>query len=356
MKVCLLGAEGEFTDRTGHGVLTYMYYLSEELHRMSSEEFQVVTKEFRRFPLLKNIYTVGIRSLFEDFSEYDIVHLLDTRPTTYIKYDKAISITTTHGFRPITTKEIDWEAYKTLHGLMDLYLARLPTIKAALKSDYLIANSTLVRSEAIELGFDKAKVFVTNLGVDKRYSKVISPKQEQSTFKVGNLSGDVRTKNALFAVKAFRNLKDEDMTFEIWGSKSGQYYEDLVEASRGDKRIKFMGFVPEDKKIAVYDSFDIFLYPPLYESFGLPILEAQARGLPVIIWKYGKVPEEVARYCLKAEDEDHMAEIIKNIKENGYNEKKRKIAMEYARSFTWKKTAEKTINVYRIAYNNNLRK
>ena len=42
-----------------------------------------------------------------------------------------------------------------------------------------------------------------------------------------------------------------------------------------------------------------------------------------------------------------MVQIIKNLKENGYNEKERKKAMEYARSFTWEKTAKETLKVYK---------
>jgi glycosyltransferase involved in cell wall biosynthesis len=80
---------------------------------------------------------------------------------------------------------------------------------------------------------------------------------------------------------------------------------------------------------------------------GYPILEAQARGLPVIIYKYGKIPKEVRKYCFEAESPEHMAQIIMQLKENGYNEKLQKKATEYARSFTWEKTARETLEVYK---------
>ena len=51
-----------------------------------------------------------------------------------------------------------------------------------------------------------------------------------------------------------------------------------------------MGLALEERLIGIYDSFDVFAFPSLYEGFGLPILEAQSRGLPVIIYKYGKIP------------------------------------------------------------------
>ncbi|MEM3265162.1 MAG: group 1 glycosyl transferase, partial [Thermoplasmata archaeon] len=77
----------------------------------------------------------------------------------------------------------------------------------------------------------------------------------------------------------------------------------------------------------------------------------QARGLPVIIYKYGKIPKEVRKYCFEAESPEHMAQIIEELKENGYNEKLRKKATEYARSFTWEKCAKETLEIYKKILN-----
>ena len=85
----------------------------------------------------------------------------------------------------------------------------------------------------------------------------------------------------------------------------------------------------------------------MYEGLGYPILEAQSRGLPVIIYKYGKIPKEVRKYCFEAESSEHIAQIIENLKENGYNERLRKKATEYARSFTWEKCAKETLKAYK---------
>ena len=106
-----------------------------------------------------------------------------------------------------------------------------------------------------------------------------------------------------------------------------------------------MGPAPENRILNIYDSFDAFVFPSLYEGFGLPILEAQSRGLPVIIYKYGKIPKEVRKYCFEAESPEHMAQIIEDLKENGYNEKLRKKATNYARSFTWVRFYENVFGV-----------
>jgi glycosyltransferase involved in cell wall biosynthesis len=89
------------------------------------------------------------------------------------------------------------------------------------------------------------------------------------------------------------------------------------------------------------------VFPSYYEGFGIPIIEAQSRGLPVIIYKKGKIPKEVRKYCFEAESPEHMSQIIENLKENGYNETLQKKATEYARSFTWEKTANGTLEAYK---------
>ena len=107
-----------------------------------------------------------------------------------------------------------------------------------------------------------------------------------------------------------------------------------------------MGFAPEDRIVDIYDSFDVAVHTTLYAGFELEIIEEQARGLPVIIPKTSMIPKEVKKYCIEAEDESHMAQIINNIKENGYNIKIKNRAIRYARTFTWKRNAEETFKVY----------
>ncbi len=351
MDVCLLGVRGEFTNATGHGVNRYMHYLYENLDSMKPKNVKIIKREVGTIPYLHSMFTIAARSMMHDFSMYDIVHLLDIRLISYARYGQAISITTVHDFRPLTTKELDADMYRSVHGLADLHLVRTPAIKAALNSDYLIANSTQTKEEAVSLGFERRKVFVTNLGVDQRFfKKKVGRRTKSKLFKVGYVGGVQKAKNPIFAVKAFRSIKGYDMSMELWGLGSGPAREALTRAIGPDRRIKFLGLVPEDRKVEIYDTFDVFVFPSLYEGFGIPIIEAQARGVPVIIYKNGMIPKEVAKYCMKADDEDHMAQLITNIKENGYNDRDRRRAVQYARGFTWERMAKQTVDVYRLAY------
>ena len=216
-------------------------------------------------------------------------------------------------------------------------------------SDVIITSSTQTKDEVINLGIDKSKIFVVDLGLDKCFltTRIKVKEQNYNRFNVGYLGSFATNKNVDFILESAKILRDK-INFSIWGAKTYDYLK-LSKKAANFKMVKFMGFASEDKIISVYDSFDLFVFPSLYEGFGLPILEAQSRGLPVIIYKYGKIPKEVRKYCFEAESPEHMAQIIENIKENGYNEKLRKKATEYARSFTWDRCARETLEVYKKA-------
>ena len=245
--------------------------------------------------------------------------------------------------------ELNPEDHKDLRRILGLHLVLLRGIKTALRSDFIIANSTQTRNEAIKLGFDSKNAFVVNLGLDSGFFSKKGRKQKGKQFKVGYIGAVSTTKNVGVAVNAFSQLIDKKAIFEVWGKKEGRY-EELRNLAGDDPRIRFMGFAPEERLVSIYDSFDAFVHPTLYEGFGFPILEAQARNLPVITLKGARIPEEVKKYCIEVKDEGHMADKLEHLRLNGYSEKSRKRAAAYARTFTWGRAARGTVGVYREAY------
>ena len=166
--------------------------------------------------------------------------------------------------------------------------------------------------------------------------------------RIGYIGSLAYHKNVIFVLKAAEILKDQDAyRFQVYGN--GIEYKALLDykSSHRLKNVEFMGFAQESRMAQTYDGFDIFMFPSLYEGFGMPILEAQARGLPVITYKYGKIPEEVRKYCFEAKNEEHAAQIMCDLRDHGYNEKLKRKATAYACSFRWSKTAKSTQDVYR---------
>ena len=279
-----------------------------------------------------------------NWENYDIIHVPNGFFIPHnIPKDKKY-ITTIHDVNPIPVKTNNmrylirdriWRAVMLHRGIV--YNTKI--------ADRIIVNSTQTRDEVIKLGKEKRYIDVVNLGIDKRFMSHIRETRSSNKCTIGYIGSFATNKNVEFIIEASK-LLNKSFKFDIWGAKTYDYANLILRAS-SDKKVTFKGFAPEEQLAKVYDSFDAFVFPSLYEGFGIPIFEAQTRGLPVIIYKHGKIPKEVRKYCFEAESPEHMARIIEDLKENGYNEKSRKKATEYARGFTWEKTARETLEVYK---------
>ena len=346
MKVAFLGIEGSFNKDSGRGPYIYNFQLYEHLKRMRADmSIDKITIKVPNFlgngtSFTGNYFSFVISNLFKDFRRYEIIHNLFYYSPIILK-SKAPLLTTVHDGREI----IFDKRYKTdINGLIYRQVVKFVGTQN-LNSDYLLVPSMQTKEELTNLGFSSSKIFITPNGIDRAFiSTRIRYKNQTKNLIVGYLGSLNPNKNVQSLIKAANKIDNNYIKFDIWGA--GPEFEHLRKESQ-NKNILFRGFAPEDKKVEIYDSFDVFVFPSLYEGFGIPIIEAQSRGLPVIIYKYGKIPKEVRKYCFEAESPEHMAQIIENLKENGYNEKERKKAMEYARSFTWERTARKTLEVYK---------
>ena len=337
MKVGLIGSTGQFDYNKHSSRERYMPELFKNLKRLNPETDKI---EIKQMPFIGRAFSISIKFLFMDVSNYDIIHNISQDPIFLLKKKNTKLITTVH----LSPGQLSVQAKNFKHILWLNSVIKLSylTIK---HSDYIIANSTQTKDDLINfLKIDKDKIFITDLGIDERYAKRIKNMHKGQNMHVGYIGALVPGKQVDFGINATNYLNDKNVIFNIWGAHlDEEYYEYLIKLSSNNHNIKFEGYAPGEKLVDIYDSFDVFIFPSIYESFGLPILEAQSRGLPVIIYKYGKIPKEVRKYCFEAESPEHMAQIIEDLKENGYNEKLRKKATEYARSFTWERCARETL-------------
>jgi glycosyltransferase involved in cell wall biosynthesis len=111
-----------------------------------------------------------------------------------------------------------------------------------------------------------------------------------------------------------------------------------------------LGYVEADALPALYRAAALFVYPSLYEGFGLPPLEAMASGVPVVASGAGALRELVgeAGLCVDPLDEAGLAEAIALLLTDPARREAARVAgMARARAFTWARTAEATAAVYR---------
>ena len=345
MKVCLIGSLGQFDYKKHHSRERYMPELFKNLKRLNTQTDKI---EIKQMPFIGRAFSISTKLLLKDLSNYDIIHNISQDPVYLLKKKNAKLITTVH-FSPEQPKFIYEKNFKTSLWLNSVIKMNFMLLD---HSDYLIANSTQTKEDLCNnLSISSKKISVINLGLDQRYIKQKIPQKigYKRDFKIGYLGILTSNKNVIFALDAFKLVKGKNISMDVWGKPifSNTYYKKILDKVAIDKRVYLKGYAPGEKIVEIYDSFNVFVFPTPYESFGLPILEAQSRGLPVIIYKYGKIPKEVRKYCFEAESPEHIAQIIENIKENGYNERLRKKATEYARSFTWERCARETLEVYR---------
>jgi glycosyltransferase involved in cell wall biosynthesis len=139
----------------------------------------------------------------------------------------------------------------------------------------------------------------------------------------------------------------------ILAGKAQYRHNDIVEqvARLGLKeQVKFTGYIKDEDLASLYSGSDIFVYPSLYEGFGLPILEAMASGTAVISSKTTAMPEvggDAVHYIEPTDTEDIANAIIKLINDKSYREKLIEKGTRRVKSYTWHKTALDTLKVYR---------
>ncbi len=132
-----------------------------------------------------------------------------------------------------------------------------------------------------------------------------------------------------------------------WGDK--KWKDEL--ASRGLlKRVIQPGYVSEEDLACLYSGAKAFVYPSLYEGFGLPVLEAMACGCPVITSKASCLPETAGEAAILTDPHDpqQLADYLNRLIED--DELSRSLVrkgLDHSSSFTWQKTAMETLEVFK---------
>jgi len=176
-------------------------------------------------------------------------------------------------------------------------------------------------------------------------------------------AGTIRPqKNLPRLVEAFAFLRGElsthpvykDLRLVIIGDEISKHpsLRRTVIQTRVEPFVRFLGFVPFDVLRAFYRAAEVFVFPSLYEGFGLPPLEAMACGTPVVTSDASSLPEVVGQAAVLANPEN-LFEIARGIKDILLQPEFRvslvQRGFEHVRSFSWDRTAAEVLAVYREA-------
>lgn len=165
-------------------------------------------------------------------------------------------------------------------------------------------------------------------------------------------------KNLVNLVKAFDQYKDAQyprsahVQLVIAGAK-GWRHEPIFRAiarAKWSSHIRVIGYVTAEEKMALLDSCLFFVFPSLWEGFGLPVLEAASRGVPVLTSSVSSLPEVGGAGALYVQP-DRIRSIQEGIQTLMRSASKRESlgrkGKEHATTFTWARAAQQTMEVYR---------
>ena len=126
-------------------------------------------------------------------------------------------------------------------------------------------------------------------------------------------------------------------------------YDDYIRRAGLEKYVRWIGYVEEADKPALYRNAMCFAFPSIYEGFGLPPLEAMACGVPVVTSNAASLPEVVgeAAFALDPDDARQMAgAFISLLIQDSFAEEMKQKGLQQAAKFSWEQTATETVIVY----------
>lgn len=156
-------------------------------------------------------------------------------------------------------------------------------------------------------------------------------------------------------VSQSKNLKEKYQLI-LAGAKGWKYeniFKEIEEGQKklgGDGEIKYIGYIPGREKFTLMKGSACFVFPSLYEGFGLPILEALSLGVPTITSNKSSLPEIAGQAALLV-DPENIDEIFKALEkiltDKNLRSELGKRGIDQAKKFDWKKCAEETIKIYK---------
>lgn len=272
---------------------------------------------------------------------------------------KSIYIATIHDLIPYIMPETVGKGY------LSKFISQMPRIIASV--DMIITVSEWSKKDIMRI-FDvpENKIAVTYLAADDLFKPMDRVSASDHINKKYNIDGNFilylggfsprkNVKSILVAYSMiYKNLSRDYKVVVIGSARDDHQFLNKLSQSLGiDGRVYFPGYVPYEDLPYFYNAADLFVYPSLYEGFGLPTLEAMCCGTPTITSNVSSIPEIVGEGAMLINpfDTSELAKSMEMVLEN--NDIKADLiskGFERALSFSWKKAAQETLAVYENAY------
>lgn len=326
-------------------------YHSKELYGLSNNQSATEQKAkklqsfLKKFPLLKRLsrsFYLFITKFYK--TTYDLYFQPNFIPNSNIKAKKLIC--TVHDF------SFKLQPHWHTKELIDHYNKNFFSLIK--KADHIITGSNFTKQEIIDyMKIPQDKISVIHHGVNHELYKPYPQNELQETKAKFDLPkkfllfvGSIEPrKNLLILLKAYNLLVKEekdDLPLILVGFKGWENQEIMQDIGKNKEYIRYLGFVSDSELAHVYNLATVFIYPSLYEGFGLPPLEAMACGTPVIVSNVASLPEvcgDAALYVVPTDPIDIKNKILAIAKDEKLREKLSQKSKAQAALFSWEKSA-----------------
>lgn len=314
-------------------------YFDKILSGCNNPNITIVSSPFTSTILTEQLWLPWI--MFKKFSEFDVVHYTTLGPSLALKSKN--SLLTLHDVVP-------WVETKTLSLGMKMYYKPLLHLFVKCKRNLsLITVSEFSKKEIERVLNFKNEIYVTKLAGDSNVKKVNTQKyNEKYSFEY------------CLAVGTIEPRKNLNLLLEVFSTDSNPFDKLVIVGKKGwgeDLRkeynlsnVIFTGYVSEEELDYIYKNAKVFLQPSVYEGFGLPNLEAQMYGIPVLasdISVFNEILGESAVYFNPFDSRSLLNQLDRIKNSVTLYESMQNKSIENSKKYSWDITVDNTLEIYR---------
>lgn len=298
-------------------------------------------------------------------------------PTHYIPQFAPASIK-----RIVTIFDLSFLYFPESFLKKDLWQLKNWTKFSAKNANHIITISKSSKHDIVsQYGTNKKNITVAYPGYDRNKFRVQSSDKiedvrhgRRSEFRVNEMKkqyeigdnyiiyvGTIQPrKNLIRLIEAFSKVvrEKEELQLVLVGKttgegKQGWMYEDILQTPKNlgiEERVKFLGFVPTEDLALLLKGSLAFIQPSLWEGFGIPVVEAMALGVPVIVSSVSSLPEVAGKAGLLVDpySVDQIEQAIRTIvTDKKLRQKYSKAGIVQAKKFSWDKMAKEVLKVFK---------
>ena len=264
----------------------------------------------------------------------------------------------------VTIFDLSYLHYPQMFNKKDLYKLKNWSGYSIKNADHIITISQSTKKDIIkQYGREKSEVTIAYPGYNSRLMQPIKDQAKIEKFlKKYNINysyiifiGTVQPrKNLLKLIEAFKNIEHLKLVIvgKIKGEgRQGWMSDEILELPKKlgiEERVTFTGFVPDADLPYLINGATAFILPSLWEGFGIPVVDAMACGVPVIVSNVSSLPEVVGKAGLLVDPRsvDQIEQAIRIVStDKKLHDKLAKMGIERAKKFSWKKMTKQVINV-----------